>query len=138
MMAYLKLAGFLLMIVAGQICFKKAALGGAGLDNIFQSLLNKWLLAAFCIYGAATFIWVTILRTMPLSTAYPFIALGFLLVPLAGVLFFGEYLSATQWTGAVLIVVGIVMAGGAGVRSTGSAALKAIGPHPTFRAGRLH
>ena len=74
MMAYLKLAGFLLMIVAGQICFKKAALSGAGLDSIFQSFMNKWLLGAFAIYGVATFIWVTLLRTMPLSTAYPFIA----------------------------------------------------------------
>ncbi|MAO56516.1 MAG: hypothetical protein CMM61_12565 [Rhodospirillaceae bacterium] len=114
MIAYLKLAGFLLMIVAGQICFKKAALSGAGLDNIFQSLFNKWMIAAFAIYGTATFIWVTILRTLPLSTAYPFIALGFLLVPLAGVLLFGEHLTAVQWAGAVLIVVGIVMAGGAG------------------------
>jgi len=114
MIAYLKLAGFLLMIVAGQICFKKAALSGAGLDNIFHSLLNKWLLGAFVIYGAATFIWVTILRTMPLSTAYPFIALGFLLVPLAGVLLFGEHLTATQWIGSGLIVIGIVLAGGAG------------------------
>ncbi len=114
MMAYLKLAGFLMMIVAGQICFKKAALGGAGLDNIFQSFFNKWLIAAFAIYGAATFIWVTILRTMPLSTAYPFIALGFILVPLAGVLIFGEHLSPMQWVGAGMIVVGIFLAGGAG------------------------
>ena len=72
------------------------------------------MIAAFAIYGAATFIWVTILRTMPLSTAYPFIALGFLLVPLAGVVLFGEHLTPIQWAGAVLIVVGIVMAGGAG------------------------
>lgn len=114
MIAYLKLAGFLLMIVAGQICFKKAALSGAGLDNIFQSLFNRWMIAAFAIYGTATFIWVTILRTMPLSTAYPFIALGFLLVPLAGVVLFGEHLTMVQWAGTVLIVVGIVMAGGVG------------------------
>ena len=114
MMAYLKLAGFLMMIVAGQICFKKAAMGGAGLDNIFQSFFNKWLIAAFAIYGTATFIWVTILRTMPLSTAYPFIALGFILVPLAGGFFFGEHLSPMQWVGAGMIVVGIFLAGGAG------------------------
>lgn len=114
MMAYLKLAGFLLMIVAGQICFKKAALSGAGLDNIFNSFLNKWLIAAFAIYGTATFIWVTILRTMPLSEAYPFIALGFILVPLAGVMLFGEHLSPTQWIGTGMIVIGIVLAGGVG------------------------
>ena len=114
MIAYLKLAGFLLMIVAGQICFKKAALSGAGLDSIFQSFMNKWLLGAFAIYGVATFIWVTLLRTMPLSTAYPFIALGFILVPLAGVVLFGEHLTVTQWVGTGLIVVGIAMAGGAG------------------------
>ena len=114
MMAYLKLAGFLLMIVAGQICFKKAALSGAGLDSIFQSFMNKWLLGAFAIYGVATFIWVTLLRTMPLSTAYPFIALGFILVPLAGVFLFGEHLSATQWVGTGMIVLGIILAGGVG------------------------
>ena len=114
MIAYLKLFGFLLMIVAGQICFKKAAMSGAGIDNLIGSITNKWLLGAFVIYGSATMIWVNILKAMPLSSAYPFIALGFILVPLAGTVFFGEHLSATQWLGTGLIVVGIALAGGIG------------------------
>jgi len=40
--------------------------------------------------------------------------LGFILVPLAGVFFFGEHLSPMQWVGAGMIVVGIFLAGGAG------------------------
>ncbi len=36
MTAYLTLAGFLLMVVAGQACFRKATL-----DGIFQSFINK-------------------------------------------------------------------------------------------------
>ena len=114
MIAYLKLLGFLLMIVAGQICFKKAALSGAGLDNLIGSATNKWLLGAFAIYGTATMIWVNILKSTPLSSAYPFIALGFILVPLAGVVLFGEQMSVTQWLGTGLIVVGIALAGGIG------------------------
>ena len=36
MIAYLKLAGFLLMIVAGQICFKKAARRAPGWTTYFS------------------------------------------------------------------------------------------------------
>ena len=48
---------------------------------------------AVALYAAATLLWVRILTTVPLSRAYPFVALAFVLVPAAGYLFFHEAIS---------------------------------------------
>lgn len=65
------------------------------------------LWAAVVLYGGATLLWIYLLQTIPLSRAYPFAALGFVLVPAAGVLFFQEQVSGLYAAGAILIVVGL-------------------------------
>lgn len=103
-----------MLVVAGQYFFKKAALSGVAEGSILASFLNKWMFLVIATYGTATIIWTMVLRTLPLSTAYPFIASAFILVPLLGVLAFGEKFTTTQWLGTGLIVGGIFLAGGVG------------------------
>jgi drug/metabolite transporter (DMT)-like permease len=110
-------AGLLLtpvMISAGQVLFKMT--GGridgrdaTGVSGVLRTLVDPYLLFAFAIYGSATVLWVYVLRHMPLSQAYPFMALSFVLVPLASLLFFGETLGLRYWIGAALIVAGMVV-----------------------------
>ncbi|PHS28233.1 MAG: hypothetical protein COA84_01630 [Robiginitomaculum sp.] len=105
-----KLSLFAFLLAGGQILFKKTALGLAdtsGLANAGQLLVSKWFMAALVLYGAATVLWVMILREIPLARAYPFTALGFILVPTAGVLMFGEKLGAGYIFGVVLIIAGL-------------------------------
>ena len=59
---------------------------------------------------AATLLWVRILTTVPLSRAYPFVALAFVLVPAAGYLFFNESITLRYATGTALIVIGVAVA----------------------------
>jgi undecaprenyl phosphate-alpha-L-ara4N flippase subunit ArnE len=110
-------AGLLLtpaMISAGQVLFKMTggrigARGAEGIAGLLRTLTDPYLLAAFAIYGTATVLWVYVLRHLPLSQAYPFMALSFVLVPLASTLIFGEPLGLRYWIGAAMIVAGMVI-----------------------------
>lgn len=95
-------------IATGQILFKLAARAS---DGAFPwGLFNAWLFAALAVYGAATLLWVWVLKTVPLNVAYPFMSLAFVIVPLAAALVLGE---ATDWrhiAGGLLIAAGVAVA----------------------------
>lgn len=106
---YLLLCSFSLIMAAGQMLFKLAANSSAG-RPMPLALLNGWLITAVALYGAATLLWFYILRSTPLSIAYPFAALSFVIVPLGAWAFFGETLSWRYSIGMLLIVAGILLA----------------------------
>lgn len=102
------------MISFGQVLFKLA--GGridgrtaTGAMGVLHTLLDPFLLVALAIYGTATILWIYVLRHVPLSQAYPFMALSFVLVPLASWLFFGETLGLRYWIGAGLLLSGMAI-----------------------------
>jgi len=108
----LELVSFPVAIAAGQILFKRAAgqIGsatGTGWVLDVMRLPTMWL--ALALYGAATLLWVRILTTVPLSRAYPFMALAFVLVPAAGYLLFNETVTSRYAIGTALIVVGVIV-----------------------------
>jgi undecaprenyl phosphate-alpha-L-ara4N flippase subunit ArnE len=100
----------------GQILFKLAARQWeeqALTDAIlFNALKNRYLLLAVLLYAATTVLWLWILRRVPLNVAYPFTALAFVLVPLAGHFILEEPLNARLILGSLLIAMGICVAGG--------------------------
>ena len=107
-----RLLSFALFMAAGQVLFKKVSLMIPSLDSwraIVSLGSNVWFLVAISLYMLATFLWIDILREIPLSKAYPFIAIGFVLVPLAGYIFFAEPLNARYFAGVALIVAGIYL-----------------------------
>jgi multidrug transporter EmrE-like cation transporter len=108
----LELVSFPVAIAAGQILFKRAAsqIGSAtGTSWVLDvaRLPSMWL--ALALYGAATLLWVRILTTVPLSRAYPFMALAFVLVPAAGYVFFNESITVRYVVGTALIIAGVVV-----------------------------
>jgi multidrug transporter EmrE-like cation transporter len=65
------------------------------------------LLGMFC-FGLSAVVWLFVLSKIPLSTAYPFVALGIAITVLAGRLIFDEPLSALKLFGVGIIIVGVV------------------------------
>ena len=107
-----QLTGFALLLSAGQILFKKVAHLPAPLASIpgmTALLANVWFWLALALYGVATLLWIMILQKVPLSLAYPFAALGFVIVPLASWLLMGETLSPLYCAGIALIIAGILV-----------------------------
>ena len=104
-----------LAISSGQILFRKTGLQIEAL-GMFHPQTIAIALVAFAVYGVASLGWIFVLRKVPLSLAYPFVALSFVLVPLFSRYIFGEPLTMAYFAGAAFIVVGI------GVISLGAAA----------------
>lgn len=106
------LLGISALLAAGQSLFKLSALSlhGAGQTGGLFSLVtipSFWL--ALALYGLGTLLWIVVLQTVPLSRAYPFMALAFVIVPLLAVVIFKESLSLTYLVGAALIVAGVMV-----------------------------
>ena len=111
----LELLCFPVAIAAGQILFKRAAsqiTPVAGSSWLFEIARLPTMWVAVALYAGATLLWVRILSTVPLSRAYPFAALAFVLVPAASYLFFHEPITLRYALGTALIVIGVAVAAG--------------------------
>lgn len=76
-------------------------------ERFLESLFSWKLILALSIYAIATLMWIIVLRTTPLRVAYPFIALGFVIVPVLSHYLLGESLSWKTFAGAFLIGLGV-------------------------------
>ena len=72
-------------------------------------MLQPLLYAALALYGVATLLWIWILARVPLSQAYPWVAVGAFIVPLLGWWLFGERPAPIFWLGVLLIVGGVAV-----------------------------
>jgi len=98
-------------IASGQVLFKYSANALAIADRPWDMSVAVPLGAALAIYGVTTIGWVWVLQHVPLSRAYPFMALSFVLVPAASRFLFGEQLDVRYILGVCFICVGMVLAG---------------------------
>lgn len=73
-------------------------------------VFRPWLLSCFTAGFLAFACWSAVLREMPLSRAYPFMGLSFILVAWLSSLFFAEVLSVRKLLGTVLVIIGLVFA----------------------------
>ena len=99
------LAATLLLLSLGQILFKLASKGISFGDP--RSLLSPSLLSGLFVYGLATIMWILVLKRLPLSLAFPFYGLTFLLVPLLAHFLIGEKIGYQTLLGGGIIMFGV-------------------------------
>lgn len=97
-------------IAAGQVLFKFSANSISSSGNFFAPAALATFSAAMVLYSITSIGWVLILRRAELGKVYPFMALAFVLVPLASRLLFGERFTPGYFLGTVLIIMGITVA----------------------------
>ena len=107
------LAAYSIGMSAGQVLFKMAANRTSPDKPLGERLLdvvqNGYFLTALVLYAALAILWVWILSITPLSRAYPFVALAFVLTPLLGGWFFGEVISLRFLVGIALVLGGLFL-----------------------------
>lgn len=106
----IQLCSFSIFMATGQIFFKMAAQNVPPMNNlnaIFSLALNPWFIGALGLYAVSTVLWVSVLQQINLSIAYPFVALGFIIIPLASYFWFKEPLSWQYGVGVVLLLVAL-------------------------------
>ena len=101
----LLLGATLLLLSLGQILFKWSSVGLSLRDP--RSLLSPELFAGLVIYGIATVMWILVLKRMPLSLAFPFYGLTFLLVPVLAHYLLGERIGYQTFLGGAIIMAGV-------------------------------
>ena len=80
-----------------------------GLQIAFTTATNPWILSGLACYALGAISWIMVLTRVPLSWAYPILALNQILILLVAWLFLGEQVNAMRWSGACLIVAGVVL-----------------------------
>jgi len=109
-----------LIAAAGQTLLKQVMtnigvvenLTAAGLLTLIGKLVRQPLFyAAGVVYVLGFASWLVVLSRVDLSFAYPILAITYVLVPLAGVVFFNETVPSLRWFGMLVIIAGIVLVG---------------------------
>lgn len=106
------LAIFSAMLAVGQLLFKQAGLGMRGLpllDGFLAVVRTPAFYAALALYGVATMVWIWILSRVPLSLAYPWVALAMAVVPVLASLVFHERVGPAYWVGIVFVAFGVLL-----------------------------
>lgn len=109
---FISLISFVLLLSLGQILFKKAALTNPpiiNMEGIVSLATNPWFWLALLLYATATLMWIIILQKVKLSIAYPFSALGFVIIPCAAWFIFEEKISLAYIGGSALIIAGVCL-----------------------------
>jgi multidrug transporter EmrE-like cation transporter len=74
------------------------------------SLGTSWpFWAGMLCYAASVCVWLAALSKAPVSTAYPMLSLGYIVVTAISVLWLGETLSPAKAMGIALICAGVVL-----------------------------
>ncbi len=94
----------------------QAALAQPGdVPRIALAILSSPLvLAGLACFGLSAVVWLFVLSRVPLSSAYPFVALGIVITVAAGRLIFGDPFSAFKIVGVILVVSGVLVLAGSG------------------------
>lgn len=100
-LSWLLIALTLILMVFGQVMSKQGAAYG--------SLFNIFVLMGYTTLFVRGVIWILVLKRLPISVAYPFISLSFVLVLAASYLFFGEEITVFKGIGSIMIIAGIIL-----------------------------
>jgi undecaprenyl phosphate-alpha-L-ara4N flippase subunit ArnE len=101
-----------LLDTAGEVLLKKGADSVAGRGGVaaamgFLPLLSAWTWIGIISYVTSLVSWLYVLRTVPLSIAFPLVNVVHVFVPLAAAIFLHEHVSLRRWMGILLIIVGV-------------------------------
>ena len=108
-MWWLLLVGFPIGVSSAQILLKLAA-GRFGTQlSLWAAMTDPMLVGAVGLYAALGLVWFVILKHVPLNTAYPFVALSFVVTPLLAWHVLGERPAGLYFLGIGLICLGVAV-----------------------------
>lgn len=104
--------------VSGQLALKAGmtGVGEVGANAISQpvSLVaraasNPLIVGGLALYVLGAISWMAVLSRVPLSFAYPLLALGYAVTPVLAWLVLRESLSPMRWVGIAVISLGVIL-----------------------------
>lgn len=119
MNALLLLIPAILLSTTGELLFKLGmnrigsfAFSKNGLQEILPRVIfNPFIILGFLGFGLGAVFWLAVLSRVPLSLAYPILALSYFVVVVEAWLFLHERVTWKRMLGVTIIVVGVVVVG---------------------------
>lgn len=107
----------ILMSSTAHVLLKKGAMSVASigadnqtlLTNVWITATNPWVIGGMCLHVGALFVWMWALSRVDVLFAYPFLAVGYVIVSLLAWQWLGEEVTPTRLLGMVIIVIGIIV-----------------------------
>lgn len=99
-------------MAAGQVLFKVGSSrlhGGSASALFFSFITNIYLMSAIVLYACTILVWIYVLKSLPLSVAYPLTALSYVVVPVICALFLNEKIDLYTMLGSLLIIAGVAI-----------------------------
>lgn len=100
---------------AGQLMLKHgmqlatARSHASGRSLAVAAATTPWVLLGLAVFAVSAVTWLAALSRVPLSLAYPFNALGYIVILTASIVVLHEHASLLTWAGTVLVVAGLVI-----------------------------
>ena len=101
-----------LCLCLGQIGMKYFSVNFTYEGNIYSSIQHNLpyiaiLILSLVTYVGSTALWIVVLRDFPLSRAYIFVSLGFIIGPCMAYFLFDEQLTTGFFIGTALVMAGV-------------------------------
>jgi drug/metabolite transporter (DMT)-like permease len=102
----------------GHIFFKKGMMSFSGnfilssdklYNTVFIALSSPWLIAGMVLHVIALLTWLVALRQVDITFAYPFLALGYVIVSVIAWLWLGEQITYYKIIGMLVIMIGLLI-----------------------------
>ena len=116
-MSYVYVFLTILLTVYGQVVIKSRVLNAGAFPDatpdrmwfLARLLVDPWVISAFAAALLGSVFWMAAMTRLELSHAYLFMSLIFVLMLVAGGVFFGEPITPLKIAGIALIVLGIAV-----------------------------
>ena len=105
-LSYIALAVGLVLAAGGQILVK---IGAVRSGDVVMQFLDPYTILGVVAYGVSAFFYIFAIRKIPMSVAYPTVALNYAVIAVAAHYLWGERIGAPQIGGIALIWIGVLM-----------------------------
>jgi multidrug transporter EmrE-like cation transporter len=103
-LAQMSLKAGMAAVSAGQVAQAGSV---SSLMSLLSALTQPFVLGGLGLYALGALVWMLVLARLDVSVAYPFVALGFVMVMVLGAICFGEPITAAKLAGTALVGLGV-------------------------------
>ncbi len=98
-----------ILLKAGMKNFSNIDLKNNIMQTFLSIALNPYIISGFISYGISIILWLWVLSKVDVSLAYPFQALGYIVVTILAWLIFQENVNMTRIIALIFITLGLII-----------------------------
>lgn len=102
-------SGAQILLKAGTNALKALPAADGPLTFVLRVATQPFMIGGLVCYALSFGVWILVLSRLPVSVAYPMLALGYIVTAILGFALFGEQLGWVKITGVLIIILGVTI-----------------------------